>query len=73
VLFAVAGGADSGIAALLPGAAELGDAALQQMGPAERAAVASQLSRAFEAVFGTLAFTSAAGAALAASIPRKRI
>ena len=73
VLFAVAGGADSGIAALLPGAAELGDAALQQMGPAERAAVASQFSRAFEAVFGTLALTSAAGAALAASIPRKRI
>ena len=73
VLFAVAGGADGGVAALLPGAAELGDAALQQLAPAERAAVAGQLSRAFEAVFGTLAAIAAAGAALAASIPRKRI
>jgi EmrB/QacA subfamily drug resistance transporter len=73
VLFAVAGGADSGIAVLLPGAAELGDATLQQVAPAERAAVTGQVSRAFEAVFATLAAIAGAGAALAASIPRKRI
>jgi len=73
VLFALAGGADQGVAALLSTAGETGTVALQHLAPAERAALAGHLGSAFEAVFGTLAAIAAAGAALAASIPRKRI
>ena len=73
VLFALAGGGDIGLTTLLSTAGETGNPALQHLVPAERAALAGHLGSAFEAVFGTLAAIAAAGAALAASIPRKRI
>jgi len=73
VLFALAGGGDQGVATLLSTAGETGNLALQHLALAERAAIAAQVGSAFEVVFGTLAAIAAAGAALAASIPRKRI